>query len=126
VKGRHPNSLANLVTGRTDINPRKRYSYAVLAKLTRRMMLGKFTVAMLAKRCEISWGSANKWISHMHKAGCVHIVEYLRSPNGRVTSRVYEWGTGDDVPKPVKKDRSEYHKQWRAKRQTLDGWRGVA
>lgn len=117
-KGMHPNSLNNLKN-----SPRTgtRHSYAVLAKLTHRMMTMKFTVVQLAKYAGISYSSANRWTAELHAAKCVHVIEYLRSPNNRTTSRVYQWGAGDDVPKPAKLLSKLYHRQWRQKRSTLEG-----
>jgi len=123
--GRHPNSLTNLSVGRSKPG-RTRYSYAVLARMTSRMMSAKFTIGMLAKHAGVSWGSASRWTQAMWDAGNLHVVEYLRSPNNRTTSRVYQWGKGDDVAKPVAVPRDEYFRQYRQKRLTLDGaWRGI-
>ena len=117
----NPNSIANLKKGRTDINRRSRYSYTKLAQITQRMTYGKFTIAMIAKFAGVSWASAQRWVTAMHSAGVVHIVEYLRSPNNKVTSRVYQWGSGTDAPRPAKVPRREYLRQYRQRKQTLEG-----
>jgi hypothetical protein len=123
---RNPASLANLDAGR-HTKGRARYSYTVLARLTARMVRGKFTIAQLASDVGVSWGSARRWVLAMQAAKVIHVTEYLRSPNNRVTSRVYQWGKGEDVPKPVRLSPAAYHRQYRARRQTLEGaWRGVA
>lgn len=123
---KHPNSLANLTRGRSRTG-RARYSYATLAKMSAYMMTRKFTVAMLAQHAGISRGSAARWTQAMWDAGCIHVVEYLRSPNGRTTARVYQWGKGESVPKPVGVPRDRYHREYRQRRKTLEGaWRGIA
>jgi hypothetical protein len=123
MRKQHQNSLDNLKK-----SPRSgtRYSYAMLAKMTYRMMTMKFTVVQLAKFAKVSYGSANRWTAELHAAKCVHIIEYLRSPNNRTTSRVYQWGAGDDVPKPTAIPRKEYYRQWRGKKCTLEGaWQTI-
>ncbi len=124
---KHPNSLANLVAGRSRTG-RARYSYATLAKMSSYMMSRKFTVSMLGQHCGISRGSAARWTQAMWDAGRIHVVEYLRSPNGRTTARVYQWGRGESVAKPVAVPRQEYHREYqRRRRTTLEGaWRGIA
>lgn len=115
---KNPNSLANLKR-----SPRSgtRYSYAVMSAMVARMLRGRFTVQNVAKSIGVSYSSANRWTTALHKAGCLHVVEYLRSPNNRTTSRVYQWGSGDDALRPAKLPRKQYHAQWRARRRTLDG-----
>lgn len=121
-KAMSPKSLANL-------NPKNtvRYSYAALAKMTHRMMSRRFTINGLAKASKVSWSSAHRWTTEMHKAKCVHIVEYLKSPNGKNTERVWQWGADDDAQRPPKLSKREYFTHWRAKRYgTLEGlWRGA-
>jgi len=118
MRKQHQNSLDNLKK-----SPRSgtRYSYAVLAKMTRRMQAAKFTALQVAKHAGVSPGSARRWIAALHAAQCVHVIEYLRSPNNRTTSRVYQWGVGEDVSRPAKLSRSEYFRQWRQRRRTIDG-----
>jgi response regulator of citrate/malate metabolism len=125
VKGSHPNSQKNLEAGRRT-KGRTRYSYAKLARVTQRMMQGRYTVLMLARHAKISRNSAERWNKAMHDAGCVHIVEYIRSPKAKSPSRVYEWGHGNDVPRPEKKLRREWYRGYKAHLSTLDGaWKGL-
>ena len=115
--GMHPNSLSNLTR-----SPRKgnRYSYSLLARMTRRMMMQKFTITMLAKYADISWGGASSWTKALHSQKCIHICEYLRSPSGRTTERVYQWGVGDDVQRPEKSSKSATQARYRARKKTLE------
>ena len=112
-----PKSLANL-NSKNGV----RYSYATLAKMTHRMMMRRFTINGLAKASKVSWSSAHRWTTEMHRAKCVHIVEYLKSPNGKHTERVWQWGAEDDAQKPVKLSRKEYFAECKQKRYTtLEG-----
>ena len=121
--GKHPNSLAVLPKGRQAT--KQRYSYATLAKMTHRMQFGKFTVTALAKYAGVSYNSANRWTAAMHKAGNVQVVEYVRTLNYRISARVYQWGSGDDAPRPKAMTATEIQRRHRAKGRSLDGWRGV-
>ena len=118
MKGKHPNSQAALVRGRSlAVNPRKRYSYSTLAKMTRFMRSsGSFTVASLARHAGVSWGSANRWVIANHEARNVYVSGWERSLNYRIGGRVYSWGDMDDVPPPERMPEAQRKRRTRAKK----------
>lgn len=122
--GKHVNSLRNLEKGRAGPT-RRRYSYAVLAQMTKRMMAGKFTVTMVARALGVSKGSANRWVNAMHEAGNIHVVEWVRTLNYRIGGRIYAWGPGDDVPRPLAMTPTILQRRTRRKARSLDGWKPV-
>lgn len=123
-RGKAPASLANLSKGRSNsVNPRKRYSYANLAKMTRFMQRGKFSTNDLAKHAGCSWASANRWIKALHdeRHKSIHVVDWVRSINNKVMYPIYAWGDLEDVPKPSRIPNAVHQRKNRAKK-TLGSW----
>ena len=118
--GKHPNSQIPLAKGRSLAkNPRNRYSYDTLAKMTRFMRItGTFTVAMLAKHAQVSWGSANRWITANHKMGNIYVSGWERTINYRMGGRIYSWGDMDDVPRPERMSSAQNQRRARVKKAT--------
>lgn len=104
---------------------RRRFTYRELAEITARMTRGKFTVRQIQRSTGVSNTSARNWTTALHDAGCIHIVEYARTINNRIGAAVYQWGNGDDAPYPKAMTALERDRRSKAKKQRLDGWKGV-
>lgn len=86
-----------------------------IAELMIGLQDGCHTMLELAEMSGLAIRTVRNYCMQLHKRGVIHIVDWREDTNGGRTLKVYELGTGKDMPKPPRRTPAEVCARWRAK-----------